>query len=157
METASYWFFASVLLFLAEALGMSGVGLLFAAIGAFCMGVLLQLGLLTTDDYVTQGAVFFLLTAFWTAVLWLPLKKMRLSRPAQEHHDMIGRFATVAEGGLKRGTAGHARWSGTTMRARLAEDAAIAHAAAGDELKIVKVDGATLILAQKDYPTAKED
>lgn len=157
MEYAYYWFIASVVFFLAEALGISGVGLLFAAIGAFCMGLLLQLEFLSTDDYVTQGAVFFMLTAFWTLVLWVPLKKMRLSNPAEEHNDMVGRTATVGDEPLQKGKSGHVRWSGTTMRARLADDASIDSATAGDELKIVKVDGATLILAQKDYPTAKNN
>lgn len=154
MEYSYYWFIASLLFFLLEALGASGIGLLFAAIAAFCLGILLQLGYIAEDAYLAQGAAFFVLTALWALVLWKPLNRMRLQKPAQDHHDMIGRIATVDVEGLSKGKIGHARWSGTTMRARLAEDAALDVAAGGSELKIVAVDGSTLILAQKDYPPA---
>lgn len=152
MEYSYYWFIASLLLFLLEALGATGIGFLFAALGAFCLGVLLQFGYLPEDEYLAQGAVFAALTALWTLVLWQPLKRMRLSKPAQDHHDMIGRHATVDAEGLAKGQKGQAHWSGTTMRARLADDAAMDVASGGTELKIVAVDGSTLILAQKDYP-----
>lgn len=153
MEIAYYWFLASALFFLAEALGISGIGLLFAAIGAFCLGILLQTGLLSPENIVAQGALFFLLTAIWAAVLWAPIKKIRMKKSTRDHQDIVGRMAVVDDGGLRKGARGNARWSGTTMNARLADDAAINTAAAGDELKIVKVDGSTLVLAQKDYPT----
>lgn len=153
MEYSYYWFIASLVFFLLEALGASGIGLLFAALAAFCIGILLQTGLLGEADYLAQGGIFFILTALWALLLWKPLKAMRLAKTAQHHHDMIGRLAVVGDAGLAKGKkSGQVRWSGTTMRARLADDAAIDIAAGGEELKIVAVDGSTLILAQKDYP-----
>lgn len=151
MDYIYFWFIASILFFLMEALGVTGIGFLFAALGAFCTGILAQLDYLPATDYLAQGAVFFTLSALWAVVLWKPLKNLRLSRPAENHHDMIGRYATVTEAGLVKDSLGQAHWSGTTLRARLADDASIASAAAGEELKIVAVDGSTLILAQKDY------
>lgn len=151
MEYPYFWFIASAILFLMEAMGVSGIGLFFAAFGALSTGMLVQAGILPEQDYLAQTATFFGLTAFWAAVLWKPLKKLRLSKSAQPHHDMVGRIAVVADEGLAKGRTGHAHWSGTTMRARLAEDAAEDIVAGGQEMKIVAVDGSTLILAQKDY------
>lgn len=150
MEVAYIWFIASVLFFFLEMIGISGIGLLFAAIGAFCVGLTIELGFIGSTDYLAQGVIFCAFTALFALVLWKPLKKLRGSD--QRHHDMVGRTAKAASGGLSKGKTGRAKWSGTTMRARLAEDANISDAAEGDELKIVKVDGSTLILAQMDYP-----
>lgn len=152
MEYSYYWFIACILFFLLEALGATGIGFLFAALGAFCTGILLQAGLIAEDQYLTQGAAFFMLTALWALILWRPLKRMRLSKSAPNHHDIVGRHAIVSDEGLAKGSTGHARWSGTIMRARLAEDAVMDMAAGGQELKIVAVDGSTLVLAEKDYP-----
>lgn len=156
MDTAYIWFIASILCFLAEAAGATGIGLLFAAIAAFCVGILLETGYVDAADHLMQGSAFFVLTAFWAVVLWKPLKKLRSSQ-TQKHNDMIGRTATVDTDSLKKGAEGQALWSGTTMRARLADDATIEEAGKGTALKIVAVDGSVLILAQKDYPLATQD
>lgn len=151
MEYTYLWFIVSIAFFLLEAMGATGIGLFFAAIAAFCVGILVETGILPQDQYLAQGAAFFGLTAFWAVLLWKPLKKLRVSKPAQDHHDMVGRTATVGDEGLVKGKKGAARWSGTTLGARLADDATIDTASAGQELKIIAVDGSTLILAQKDY------
>lgn len=151
LEVWSYWYIASMALLLLEALAMPGVGLFFAAISALCLGALTQSGVIAADDSLTQGTVFFFLTALWAVVLWKPLKRMRLSKSPQSHHDMIGRSAYVTGGALEKGTKGTAKWSGTIMTARLAKDAGIEAAAEGTELKIVDVQNATLILAELDY------
>lgn len=156
METAYIWFLASILFFVAEALGISGVGLLFAAIAAFCVGLGLQFGLLGESNHILQGAAFFGFTALFAVLLWKPMQKFRVSHKSETHHDVIGRTALVAGDGLVKGKTGLAQWSGTTMSAQLASDAAINSAAIGEELKIVRVDGATLVLAQLDYPLAAD-
>lgn len=152
MEVTYFWFLASILFFFIEAFGVSGVGLLFAAIAAFCVGMVLQLGFLDETNLISQGATFFALTGFWALVLWKPLKHSHFGKSRRRHHDMVGRMAIVGEAGLHKGKTGTVSWSGTTMRARLADDAAMDMAAAGDELMIVNVDGSMLILAQKDFP-----
>ncbi|MCH2547076.1 MAG: hypothetical protein MK052_05670 [Alphaproteobacteria bacterium] len=157
MEIAYFWFIASILLFLFEAMGLSGIGLLFAAIAALCVGIMIELGLLDPLNHIAQGAAFFAFTALWAALLWWPIKKLRMGKQLHHHHNMIGRTATVAAAGLTKDITGFATWSGTSMRARLAPDAAIETAPAGTELKIVKVDGSTLILAQIDYPIATDN
>lgn len=152
METAYIWFLASILFFVAEALGVSGVGLLFAAIGAFCVGLSLQFGLLAEENTIFQGAAFFGFTALSALLLWKPMQAFRVNQKSDIHHDIVGRTAVVAGDGLVKEKQGLAQWSGTTMTARLASDASLNAAAVGEELKIVRVDGATLVLAQLDYP-----
>lgn len=152
MEAAYIWFLASILFFFVEAFGVSGIGLLFAAIAAFCVGIVLQMGFLDSANPISQGATFFSLTAFWAAVLWKPMKNIHFGKPRRRHHDMVGRIAVVGEEGLYKGKTGNVTWSGTTMRARMADDAAMDEAVAGEELMIVKVDGSTLVLAEKDFP-----
>lgn len=150
MSTAYIWFLAAIVCFLAEAVGITGVGFFFAAISAFCVGMLIEMDYLAAEDLLMQGSAFFVFTAFWALVLWKPMQKIR-SGKTESHNDMIGRTATVDAAGLQKGATGNARWSGTTMRARLADDASVAEAVEGTELKIIAVDGSTLILAQKDY------
>lgn len=156
MEKVYIWFLASILFFVAEALGISGVGLLFAAIGAFCVGLSLQFGLLEEGNSIFQGAAFFGFTALSALLLWKPMQAFRVSHKSETHHDIVGRTAIVAGDGLVKGKTGIAQWSGTTMSARLASDAAINSAIVGEELKIVRVDGAMLVLAQLDYPLATD-
>lgn len=156
METAYIWFLASILFFVAEALGVSGVGLLFAAIGAFCVGLSLQFGLLPEGNSIFQGAAFFGFTALSALLLWKPMQAFRVGHPSEKHHDIVGRTAIVAGDGLVKGKPGLVQWSGTTMTARLASDAAMNSAIIGEELKIVRVDGATLVLAEMDYPLATD-
>lgn len=157
LEVWNYWYIASMVLLLMEALAIPGVGLFFAAISALCLGALTQSGVIAVDDSLTQGTVFFFLTALWAAVLWKPLKRMRLSKSPQSHNDMVGRSAYVTGGALEKGVKGTAKWSGTIMTARLAKDAGIEAAAEGTELKIIDVQNATLILAELDYAISKSE
>lgn len=149
------WFILSMILFFVEAFGVPGVGALFAALSALCIGLFVQQNILSESDLIMQGAAFFGLTGVWAAALWKPMKKFHLAKPSQHHHDMIGRIAIAAEGGLEKGRLGKAKWSGTTMTARLADDASIDIASDGVELKIIGMDGSTLLLAEASYTLKK--
>lgn len=152
MQHWHYWYLLSAALFLLEALALPGIGFFFAGFGAISTALLLQGGYID-DTLLTQATVFCFATAIWAAILWVPLKKLRLGRgKPSPHHDLIGRFATVAGEGLAKGHTGHAKWSGTLFNARLAERASIATAAPGEELKIIDINGSTLILAEADHP-----
>lgn len=153
MEQWHYWYLLSLLLFILEAAAISGVGLFFAALGALTLGLFVQVGLFPHTDWLVQTTAFFFLTGLWTIALWKPLQKMRLRRAAkgEKHHDVIGRNAEVGPSGIQKGKKGNAYWSGALISARLADDATIENAKAGEELKIVALDGATLILAEPAY------
>ena len=156
MEVWHYWYLASLIMFLLEAMAIPGIGFFFAAIGAFILGVLVQMGVVPADNLLAQGGVFFMLTALAAAALWKPLKNFRIGN-TETHNDVIGRIAVVGDEGLAKGKKGTAKWSGTIMTARLAADAAIESAAAGTELKIVEMQGSTLILAESAYPLKNQN
>ncbi|MBM3618909.1 MAG: hypothetical protein FJX23_10270 [Alphaproteobacteria bacterium] len=153
MEQWHYWYLLSVLLFVLEAAAIPGIGLFFAALAALTLGLFVQVGLFPHPDWLVQTTAFFFLTGLWAIALWKPLQKMRIRRAAkgEKHHDVIGRSAEVGPGGIAKGKKGNAYWSGALLTARLADDAAIASAAPGEELKVVAVEGSTLILAESTY------
>lgn len=134
-------------------MAIPGIGLFFAALGALTLGLFVQVGLFPHPDWLVQTTAFFFLTGLWAIALWKPLQKMRLRRAAksEQHNDVIGRSAEVGPAGIEKGKKGNAYWSGALITARLAEDAAITSAAAGEELKVVALDGSTLILAEPAY------
>lgn len=152
-----YWYVLSVILFLLEAFAIPGIGLFFAGFGALTVALLVQWGVISAESHLAQYTAFFLLTGLWMAILWTPLKKFRIRRLMQHetHHDVIGRMARVKGESLRKNQRGTVEWSGTLMAARLADDAAIEEAAVGIELKIVAIEGSTLILAEPGYSLSK--
>ncbi len=145
------WLIVGVVCVALEALGVSGVGFFFAGLAALCVGVLVELGLIGVDGTVMQLAAFFGLTAIWTFLLWAPLRKFRMNLGKKEHgySNMIGDTAIVSGAGLKPGITGDVIWSGTVMKAELAPSAGEIEVAAGSQVVIVSVRGATLIVEPK--------
>lgn len=144
------WLLVGVVCLLIEAFGFPGTGLMFAGLGALTSGSLLYFSLLLESDTQTQFIVFFVATAAWAALLWKPIQKLRLSDKSQGYNNMIGDIAYVGSDGLTRHK-GEVTWSGTIMRARLADNAGVDHLDAGTAVEIVAVAGATLMVK----PTAQ--
>ncbi len=141
------WLVAGVLCLLAEAMGASGIGFLFAGLGALTAGILITLGHIAADGYAAQWVAFFIATAAWTAILWAPLKKARGSKNAG-YSNMVGDVAFAGSNGITKNS-GEATWSGTIMQARLTEDTATEKVEAGAQVIITAVSGATLIVKPK--------
>jgi len=127
-----------------EALGIPGIGLLFAGISAIIVGSLMLAGLVDQDAYILQFSLWFLMTALCAALLWKPLRRWHGS-PAR-FSNMVGSTATVTGGALRRGTVGKAKWSGTTMNAELDPHAAVEEIPDGARAEICDVRGTVLIL-----------
>ena len=141
MSAYILWLMAGVLLLGAEALGASGIGLLFAGLAALCVGAWVQFAPDTSP--LLQWIAFFAGTAVWAIILWKPLQKFRA--PKQGYSNIIGDLAYIGAGGLQPGAIGEATWSGTIMKAQLAEgQQALAGGAAA---RITAVSGNTLILS----------
>ena len=147
MTPSLLWLLAGAALCAAEVMIGPGIGLFFAGLAAICVGALVEAGALGAEDLVLQFGVFFALTVVWAALLWKPLKRFytHKNRPSQQFNNIVGEKAVVAGAGLARGKAGTVSWSGTTMQAELAADAADA-IPAGERVAIVEVRGATLIV-----------
>ncbi len=121
------------------------IGMLFAAFGAFTLGILLALGLLNGLSIASQVAWFLSLTAIWTLILWRPLKVWMQSK-SKPYENFAGTTAIAGEGGLVKGKTGTAIWSGATMKARIAPDAAIESVVAGEAIWVHNTDGNVLLV-----------
>jgi membrane protein implicated in regulation of membrane protease activity len=125
-----------------EALVVSGVGFLFVGLAALTAGCALT----ALPDITTlqQWMVFFVSGAIWALLLWKPLQKFRGKGAKNTYQNMVGDIAYIGASGLKKGDIGEATWSGTIMKARLADDATTEHLAGGSQVVISSVTGNTL-------------
>jgi membrane protein implicated in regulation of membrane protease activity len=138
------WFIAGAVFLTLEALGITGIGFLFAGLAALVTGILVEYGVASPDGY-GQWAWFFGLTAAWAAILWKPMQRFMKTPKEGGYSNMVGDDATVIEGGLAPGSKGKVRWSGTIMDAELAPG--MAALPAGASVIIREVKGNTLIVA----------
>ena len=147
MTNSVYWLIASGLLILFEVFGIPGIGFLFAGIAAFITAGAIELGLMAEDQLILQLALFCGVTALSAALLWRKLKVWRMNPNAPHYSNIIGTEAEVTET-LTGTTLGHVRWSGTLMRARLA-DPAHAPLTPGAPVRITATEGNVLIVTTK--------
>jgi len=146
IENAPYlWLLLGALLLAVEALGASGIGFLFAGLGAVVAAIVAHLG--WAETIWAQAAWFFAATSAWAILLWLPMKKMKINKQgdADSYHNMVGDEATTLAEGLQPNRVGEVKWSGTVMKAKLVEGASAVPAAAPVVIKQVK--GTMLIVA----------
>ncbi|MBI4829093.1 MAG: hypothetical protein HY804_09865 [Nitrospinae bacterium] len=137
LSIAAVWMLAGGALIGLEALAIPGIGLLFAGLGAVLTGVALLIapGL----SVYLQFALFFIFTSVWAALLWKPLMRLRQT-PGAGYNDMVGRRVTVGPERLAKGAAGQVLWSGSTLTARLSENAPTPRAEPGAEMIITAVN-----------------
>ena len=116
---AGFWLILSLILFIAEVTMLQLIGVLFLALGALLLGVLITLGIFAESSLVSQVALFLCFSGLCALILWKPLKRLK-SKKGQEYSDVIGSYATVIDAPLEQGKIGRVKWSGTIMRAKLA-------------------------------------
>lgn len=116
---AGFWLILSLILFIAEVTMFQLIGVLFLALGALLLGVLITLGIFAESSLVSQVALFLCFSGLCALILWKPLKRLK-SKKGQEYSDVIGSYATVINAPLEQGKIGRVKWSGTIMRAKLA-------------------------------------
>ncbi len=141
------WLIGGLILILAEALGVSGLGLMFAGIGALVTSSLLNFGVLPPDAHLAQFVLCLAATAACAFFLWKPLQKYRHRHGG--YSNIIGETAFTGSGGLIKGHIGEATWSGTIMKAEIAGNAPVEKLDAAIPVTIVDVTGNKLIVKPK--------
>ncbi len=135
------WLALGALFLVIEVMGATGVGFLFAGLGAIVAGIATHFG--WADSALTQTSWFFLATVFWAIILWKPMQKFRTSSGASESFsNMVGDEAVVISGLQAAKAKGKVKWSGTTMNAQLAENSPLP--LLGSTVIITQVDGTLL-------------
>jgi membrane protein implicated in regulation of membrane protease activity len=138
------WLIAGVIMALAE-LHITGIGFFFLGLGAITVGTSLWFHAVAEDAMVTQWVIFFGAAAVWAILLWKPIQKYR--RPAPGYDNIVGQ--TAYAGSPVTRNDGEVTWSGTIMKARLADNASAETVLPGSPVTVVAVQGATLIVEPK--------
>ncbi len=154
LEPRYLWLIAASLLLALEALGASGVGLVFGGLAALLVGILLEMGVIAPQSYILQIALWFALTGGITALLYKPLKRWRVDANAKDRFENItGTTARVAAGGLMLGRPGKVYWSGTMMNAQISENSQNEAFLEDDIVTVMDVRGNYLIVTSiQDTP-----
>jgi len=116
INPSSVWLIAGAILIILEIVLFTGIGFLFAGLGAISVAGGLIAGWI--DSLSAQFILFFLATGFWTAVLWKPLKKF-IEGKGSGFDDMVGSTAVVFGQSIEKGKMGEVKWSGTIMKCQL--------------------------------------
>ncbi len=150
IDPSQIWLIVGAICLAIEALGIPGIGFLFAGLAAILTGLLVHLNVVDAANNGIQIAVFFATTTLLAVVLWKKLKSWRTNpASAGDYRNMIGDVAIVGQDGLARGKVGQVSWSGTTMMAELSEQSGTISVAQGDAVEIVEIKGNRLIVAPK--------
>ncbi len=136
------WLAAGVTLIVLEFTLIPAVGFIFAGFAALIVGLLVGVGVL--DSVLYQWIAALSLTVILAVVLWNPFTNARKNKHYGQYSDVIGQSATLTEN-LAPGQIGKAKWSGTTMKARL-EDGAVDVMPKDREVIITALDGNVLVV-----------
>lgn len=139
------WLVAGVLCLGLEALGVNGIGFLFAGLGALTIGSVVTV--YPDLSGLQQGVIFLAATALWAAFLWKPMQRFYGKSSNKGYQNMVGDTVYIGTTGLHPGMVGEATWSGTIMKAELASNAEPMQAGAAGT--IVSVTGNTLMVKPK--------
>ncbi|MDB2414293.1 NfeD family protein [Rickettsiales bacterium] len=144
------WLTLGAIFIIIEVFFTPGIGFLFAGLGAVSVGGLIIMQISDSSNYWQQILFFLILTSVWASFLWKPLKKLLNSSSDINYKDVEGGTAIVVDSALTCDKEGQVKWSGTIMNARLEPKVQKEEVEVGQEVKIIKVDGNTLIVSSKN-------
>jgi len=138
---AEIWFILAVILVGMEIYMGFTLVLLFSALASFLVGLLVSIHVVPENNLVLQFAIFFFFTIISYMGLWKPMKTFLDKRKAsgEQFSNYIGQEVEVIESELKKGETGLVKWSGSYIRARIADDASEEIYAVGEKLSVVSV------------------
>jgi len=140
------WLLFGVALIILEFSQVPGIGFLFLGLGGISTSIITNYW--QEETLLTQFAYFGIASLAWFMLLWYPLKTFLSSNKnklLRDTFDIVGSDVVVINKDIKTGTIGQVSWCGTTMNAKLAENAANNTAKVGDTLIVQEVKGNVLI------------
>lgn len=140
-----FWIALGVGMIVLEMIFVSGIGFLFAGLGAITTSVLLAFNFISNDSVISL-AVFLISVIAWWLLLWYPIKLSR--RTKEPYQDLIGTFV-VLNNELRKGQVGSVVWSGVTMRAALDKEEQASSLKKGQRVQITRIKGNILYLKQE--------
>ena len=118
MDNIIIWSLIGMALMAIEIFGIQGIGILFTGFSAITVVFMIYLDPTLADDVGTQLFYFFLFTALWAAILWIPLNKFIRYSDNGDYSNIINTYATTNKDMIK-GQIGEVVWSGTKVRAMI--------------------------------------
>lgn len=136
-----FWLVIAIILMILEVVLGFTIVLFFSGLACFTVAALIYFNYITPDSIITQFAAFFLATTAWALILWKPLKGMvrRIHTSDATATSIIGQEAIVINGPLHLGKIGNVTWSGTTVKAKMADDSAHSTLKEGTSVKVVAI------------------
>jgi membrane protein implicated in regulation of membrane protease activity len=121
MNDIIIWSLIGMVLMALEVFGVQGIGILFTGFSAITVAFMVYLNPELIDNIGIQLVYFFFYTVVWAVVLWIPLNKFIRYSDNGDYSNIINTYATTNKDMVK-GKIGEVYWSGTKVRAMIAED-----------------------------------
>jgi membrane protein implicated in regulation of membrane protease activity len=121
MNDVITWSLIGMALMAFEIFGLQGIGILFTGFSAITVAFLIYLNPELNDNIGSQLLYFFFGTMGWAAILWIPFKKFIRYGDDGDYSNMIDTYATTNKDMVKD-KIGDITWSGTRVRAMIADD-----------------------------------
>lgn len=139
IEPKFIWMSLGIILIALEILGISGIGFLFAGLGAIITFMLINFNIVTSN-LISNIAIFLTSSAICTLLLWKTLKRS-LSNPKHNYQNIIGNTCQVIGNNLEKGKIGNVSWSGTVIKAKIDSNSKQEAIKTGSTVEIVSVEG----------------
>lgn len=121
MDDIIIWSLIGMALMVLEIFGLPGIGILFTGFSAITVAFLIYFNPDIIDDIGVQLLYFFFGTVGWAGLLWIPLNKFIRYSDNGDYSNIINTYATTNKRMIKN-EFGEVSWSGTKVRAMIAED-----------------------------------
>ena len=148
------WFLLGAILILIELIGFTGVGFLFAGVGAVMTGILIILGVVSESSVLYQFAGFLISSSVIAALLWKPLKRF-INDSGSRYSNIVGDSAELLDDLGPQKTA-QAKWSGTIVNVKFQKNIPPTILQKGDTVYICHTEGNTMIVTPDPIPTDKK-
>ncbi|MFT6071716.1 MAG: hypothetical protein ACJARD_001138 [Alphaproteobacteria bacterium] len=138
MSDIVIWSILGMVLMMLEIFGIQGIGVLFTGFSAITVSLLIYINPDLNSNIGLQLLYFFIFTAIWSAILWVPLKKFINYGDSGDYSNIIGTYANVSKD-MEKGKVGEIIWSGTKVRAMIADENTKDQISAETSVKITSV------------------